>query len=88
MIVCCTNQITSIHSPTIVLNSLYGRLRVWKVKVVGFNLLYKAEKPSVHPSSAFFGQVDISVICAWIDVRLARNDSPVIWHDEFYFKSF
>ena len=30
----------------------------------------------------------ISVMGAWIDVRLVRHDSYVFWHDEVYFKKF
>ena len=44
-------------------------------------LLYKAEKPSVRT----FLAVNISAVDAWIDVKLARRDSYVFWHDEIYF---
>ena len=45
------------------------------------SLLYKAEKPSVRT----FLAVSFSAVAAWIDVRLARCDSYVFWHDEVYF---
>ena len=45
------------------------------------NLLYKAEKLSVRT----FLAVSFSAVAAWIDVRLARCDSYVFWHDEVYF---
>ena len=52
-------------------------------------LLYKAEKPSVCLSVCLSVRiccrVDISAVAAWIDVRLARCDSYVFWHDEVYF---
>ena len=50
-----------------------------------YNLLYKAEKPSVRPSVRTFLAVSFSAVAAWIDVRLARRDSYVFWHDEVYF---
>ena len=44
-------------------------------------LLYKDEKPSVclsvRPSDR---PADISAVSAWIDVRLARNESCVFWN--------
>ena len=40
---------------------------------------------SVCLSVRTFLAVSISVVAAWIDVRLARNDSYVFWHDEVYF---
>ena len=46
-------------------------------------LLYKAEKLSVHLSALFWQS--ITAMAAWIDVRLAQNDSYVFWHDEVYF---
>ena len=48
------------------------------------SLLYKAEKPSVR----IFLAIWISAVAAWIDVRLARRDSYVFWHDEVYFYKF
>ena len=48
-------------------------------------LLYKAEKPSVCPSIRTFLAVSFSAVAAWIDVRFARRDSYVFWHDEVYF---
>ena len=45
-----------------------------------YYLLYKAEKPSVRPSTLFWWSM-----AAWIDIRLARRDSYVFWHDEVYF---
>ena len=48
-------------------------------------LLYKAEKPSVCLSVRTFCAVWFSAMAAWIDVRLARCDSYVFWHDEVYF---
>ena len=47
-------------------------------------LLYKAEKPSVRT----FLAVSFSAVAAWINVRLARRDSYVFWHDQVYFKKF
>ena len=49
------------------------------------SLLYKAEKPSVCLSVRTFLAVSFSAVAAWIDVRLARCDSYVFWHDEVYF---
>ena len=40
---------------------------------------------SVCPSVRTFLAVSFLVVAAWIDVRLARNDSYVFWHDEVYF---
>ena len=39
----------------------------------------QAEK-SVRPR-----QADNSAISAWIDARLARNESYVLWHQQVYF---
>ena len=47
--------------------------------------IYKAEKPSVHLSVRTFCAVWFSAMAAWIDVRLARRDSSIFWHDEVYF---
>ena len=47
--------------------------------------VYKAEKLSVCLSVRIFLAVWISAVAAWIDVRLARRDSPVFWHHEVYF---
>ena len=49
------------------------------------SLLYKAEKPSVCLSVRTFLAVSFSAAAAWIDVRLARRDSYVFWHDQVYF---
>ena len=54
-------------------------------------LLYKAEKPSVRlsvrPSVRTFLVVSFSGVAAWIDVRLARRDGYVFWHDDIKLKS-
>ena len=40
---------------------------------------------SVCPSVRTFLAVSFSAVAAWIDVRLARSDSYVFWHDKVYF---
>ena len=40
---------------------------------------------SVCLSVRTFLIVSFSAVAAWIDVRLARCDSYVFWHDEVYF---
>ena len=45
-------------------------------------LLYKAEKPSVHPSDH---HVDNSVMPAWINAGLARHNRYVSRHPRVHF---
>ena len=40
---------------------------------------------SVRLSVRTFLAVSFSAVAAWIDVRLARHDSYVFWHDQVYF---
>ena len=63
---------------------LHGRAGKLASLLYIYIYIYKAEKPSVC-LSAFCCRVDISAMAAWIDVRLARCDSYVFWHDEVYF---
>ena len=43
---------------------------------------------SVRLSVRTYLAIWISAVAAWINVRLARRDSYVFWHDEVYFLKF
>ena len=49
------------------------------------HLLVYYIKLKSRPSVRTFLAVSFSAVAAWIDVRLARRDSYVFWHDEVYF---
>ena len=49
--------------------------------LICYNLLYKAEKPSVCLSVLIFWHAAISVVSASIETGLARNESCVIEED-------
>ena len=53
------------------------------------SLLYKAEKPSVHPSvRSSDRRASNSVVSACINVGLALHDSYVLWHVQVCFRKF
>ena len=53
------------------------------------DLLYKAQKPSLHPSACLHFLVEwISAIGVQIDITLARNEALVFWDHQDYFYKF
>ena len=51
-----------------------------------YHLLYKAEKPSVHPSVYPFDRhAGISAVSAYIETGLAQNESWDFWDLRVYF---
>ena len=57
----------------------WSNFESWLDQIQTFNFVQpKAEK----------SWINISAMTAWVNIRLARSDSCVFWHEEVYFKSF
>ena len=58
---------------------------IGQVHLLVFYYIKLKSRLSVRLSVRTFLAVSFSAAAAWIDVRLARRDSYVFWHDQVYF---